>query len=161
MAFGQDITQTTIVGVSYDGTINGAVNMESFFRLLLVSAVLQEESVFERFVCINEHSNFKAICFHFLSEVSQVYHHLFVRVDLDSCSIIGILCSLLLLECRGVTCIMIVTNSIDCNDGKLFVFLAKTDVTPPSASRRVKLPHPQLRAHIHTDRSEHSESHSG
>jgi hypothetical protein len=103
MAFGHDITQTTIVGVSYDGTIDGAVNMESFVRLVLVSVVLQAESVFERLVCINEHSNFKAICFQFLSEVFQVYHRLFVRVDLDSCSLIGILCSVLLLECRGVT----------------------------------------------------------
>jgi hypothetical protein len=41
------------------------------------------------------------------------------------------------LECRGVTRIMIVTNSIDCNDGKLFVFLAKTDVTPSSTARRI------------------------
>jgi hypothetical protein len=111
--------------------------MESFVRLLLVSVVLLAESVFERFVCINEHSNFKSICFQILSEVFQVYHRLFVRVDLYSCSFIGILCSVLLLECRGVTCIMIVTTSIDCNDGKLFVFLAKTDVTPSSAARRI------------------------
>jgi hypothetical protein len=137
MAFGHDITQTTIAGVSYYGTIDGAVNMESFVRLGLVSVVLRAESVFERFVCINEHSNFKAICFQFLSKVLQVYHRLFVRVDLNSCSIIGILCSVLLLECRGVTRIMIVTNSIDCNDGKLFVFLAKTDVTPSFVARRI------------------------
>jgi hypothetical protein len=88
------------------------------------------ESVVERFVCINEHSNFKSICFQFLSKVFQVDHRLFVRIDLNSFSLIGILCSVLLLECRGVTRIMIVTNSIDYNDGKLFVFLAKTDVTP-------------------------------
>jgi hypothetical protein len=30
MDFGQGITQTTIMGVSFDGTIDGAVNMESF-----------------------------------------------------------------------------------------------------------------------------------
>jgi hypothetical protein len=137
MALGQDITQTTIAGVSYDGTIDGAVNMESFVRLVLVSVVLQAESVFERFVCINEHSNFKAICFQFLSEVFQVYRRLFVGVYLDSCSLIGILCSVLLLDFRGVTCIMVVTNSIDCNGGKLFVFLAKTDVTPSSPARRI------------------------
>jgi hypothetical protein len=137
MEFGQDITQTTITGVSYDGTIYGAVNMEYFFQLVLVSVVLRAESVFERLFCINEHINFKAICLQFLSEVFQVYHCLFVRVDLDSCSLIGILCSVLLLECRGVTCIMIVTNSIDCNDGKLFVILAKTDVAPSSAARRI------------------------
>jgi hypothetical protein len=137
MAFGQDITQTTISGVSYDGTIDGAVNMESFVRLVLVSVVLRAESVFEHFVCINEHSNFKAICFQFLSKLFQVDHRLFVRVDLDSCSLIGILCSLLLLECRGITRIMIVTNSIDCSNGKLFVFLAKTYVTPSSAARRI------------------------
>jgi hypothetical protein len=133
MAFGQDITQTTIMGVSYDG----AVNMESFVQLLLVIVILQAESVFERFVCINEQSNFKAICFQFLSKVFQVDHRMFVRVDIDSCSLIGILCSVLLLECRGVTRIMIVTNSIDCNDGNLFVFLAKTDVTPSATSRLI------------------------
>jgi hypothetical protein len=129
MAFGQDITQTTIGGVNYDGTIHGAVNMESFVRLVLVIVILRVESVFERFVCINEHSNFKAICFQFLSKVFQVDHRPCVRVDLDSCSLIGILCSVLLLEFRGVTRIMIVPNSIDCNYGKLFVFLAKIDVT--------------------------------
>jgi hypothetical protein len=137
MAFGQDITQTTVVGVSYDGTIDGAVNMESFVRLVLLSVVLRAELAFERFVCINEHSDFKAICFQFLSELFQVYHRLFVRVDRGYCSLIGILCSILLLECRGVTCIMSVTNSIDCNDGKLFVFLAKTDVAPSSAAHRI------------------------
>jgi hypothetical protein len=89
------------------------------------------------FFCINEHSNFKAIWSQFLSEVFQVYHRLFVSIDLDSCSLIVILCSVLLLECRGVTRIMIVTNSIDCNDGKLFVFLANTDVTLSSAARRI------------------------
>jgi hypothetical protein len=109
MEFGQDITQTTIAGVSYDGTIDGAVNMESFVRLVLVSVVMRAESVFKSFVCINEHSNFKAICFQFLSVVFQVYHRLFVSVDLDSCSLIGVLCSVLLLECRGVACTMIVT----------------------------------------------------
>jgi hypothetical protein len=134
MALGQDITQTTIVGVSYDGTIDGAVNMESFVRLVLVSMVLRAESVFERFVCINEHIKLKAICFQFLSKVFQVYHRLFVRVDIGSCSLIGILCYVLLLECRVVTRIMSVTNSIDCNDGKLFVFLAKTDITASSAA---------------------------
>jgi hypothetical protein len=137
MAFGQDITQTTIVGVSCDGTIDGAIDMESFVRLLLVIVILRAESVFERFVCINEHINFKAICFQFLSKVFQVDHCLFVRVDLDSCSLIGILCSVLLLECGGVTHIMIVTNSIDCHDGKLFVFLAKTDIAPSSAARQI------------------------
>jgi hypothetical protein len=94
-----------------------------------VSVVLRVESVFERFVCINEHSNFKAICFQFLSEVLQVYHRLFVRVDLDSCSLIGILCSVLLLECRGVTSIMIVTKSIDFNDGKLYGILVTSNGT--------------------------------
>jgi hypothetical protein len=135
MAFGQGITQTTIAGVSCDETIDGAVNMESFVRLVLVIMILRAESVFERFVCIHEHINFKAICFQFLSKVFQVDHCLFVRVDLDSCRLIGVLCSVLLLECRGVTCIMIVTNSIDCNDGKLFVFLAKIYATPSSADR--------------------------
>jgi hypothetical protein len=137
MAFVQDITQTTIVGVSCDGTIDRAVNMESFVQLVLVIVILRAESVVKRFVCINEHRNFKAICFQFLSKVFQVNHHLFVRIDLDSCSLIGILCSVLLLECRGVTRIMIVTNSIDCNDGKLFVILAKTDVPPSSTARRI------------------------
>jgi hypothetical protein len=137
MAFGQGITQTTSVGLCCDGTSDGAVNMESFVRLVRVIVILRAESVIERFVCINEHSNFKAICFHFLSKVFQVDHRLFVRIDLDSCSLIGILCSVLLLECRGVTRIMIVTNSIDCNDGKPFFILAKTDVTPSSAARRI------------------------
>jgi hypothetical protein len=91
----------------------------------------------QRFVWINEHSNFNAICFQFLSKVFQVDHHLFVRIDLDSCSLIGIMCYVLVFECRGVTRIMIVSNSIDCNDGKLFVFIAKTDVTPSSAARRI------------------------
>jgi hypothetical protein len=137
MAFGQGITQTTIVGVSLDGTIDGAVNMEYFVRLVLVIVILRAELAIERFVCINEHSNFKAICFQFLSKVFQVDHRLFVRIDLNSCILIGILCSVLLLECRGVTRIMIVTNSIDCNDGKLFVILAKTYVTPSSSARRI------------------------
>jgi hypothetical protein len=137
MAFGQGITQTTIAGVSCDGTIDGAVNMESFVRLLLVIVFLRAVSMLECFVCINEHSNFEAICFQFLSKVFQVDHRLFVRVDLNSCSLIGILCSVLLLECRGVTRIMIVTNSIDCNDGNFFVFLAKTDVTPSPAAHRI------------------------
>jgi hypothetical protein len=137
MAFRQGITQTTIVGVSRDGTIDGAVNMEAFVRLVLVIVILRAESVVERFVCINEHSNFKAICSQFISKVFQVDHHLFVRIDLNSCSLIGILCSVLLLECRGVTRIMIVTSSIDYNDGKLFVILANTDVTPSSSARRI------------------------
>jgi hypothetical protein len=111
--------------------------MESFVRLVLVIVILRAESMIERFVCINKHSNFKAICFQFLSKLFQVDNRLFVRIDLNYCSIIGILCSVLLLECRGVTRIIIVTNSIDCNDGKLFVILAKTDGTPSSASRRI------------------------
>jgi hypothetical protein len=111
--------------------------MESFVRLLLVIVILRAESIIERFVCINKHSNFKAICFQFLSKVFQVDYRLFARINLNSCSLIGILCSVLLLECRGVTRITIVTNSIDCNDGKLFVILAKTDVTTSSASRQI------------------------
>jgi hypothetical protein len=111
--------------------------MESFVRLVLVILILRAESVFERFVCINEHSSFKAICFQFLSKVFQVDHRLFVRIDLNPCSLIGILRSVLLLECRGITRIMIVTNSIDCNGGKIFVFLAKADVTPSYTARRI------------------------
>jgi hypothetical protein len=137
MAFGQDITQATIVSVCCDGTINGAVNMESFVRLVLLIVILRAESMIERFVCINEHNNFKATCFQFRRKVFQVDHRLFVGINLDSCSLIGILCSELLLKCRGVTRIIIVTNSIDCNNEKLFVILAKTDVTPSSAARRI------------------------
>jgi hypothetical protein len=111
--------------------------MESFVRLILVIVILRAESMIERFVCINEHSNFKAICFQFLSKVFQVDNRLFMRIDLNSCSLIGILCSLLLLECRGVTRIMIVTNSINCNDGNFFFIINKTDVTPSSAARRI------------------------
>jgi hypothetical protein len=40
MAFGQGITQTTLPGVSCDGTIYGAVNMESFVQLVLVIVIL-------------------------------------------------------------------------------------------------------------------------
>jgi hypothetical protein len=137
VAFGQDITQATIVSVCCDGTIDGAINMESFVRLVLVIVILRVESMIKRLFFINEHSNFKAICFQFRRKVFQVDHLLFVGINLNSCSLIGILCSVLLLECRGVTCIMILTNSIDCNDGKLFVILAKTDVTPSSAARRI------------------------
>jgi hypothetical protein len=79
----------------------------------------------KRFVCINEHSNFKAVCFQFLRKVFQVNHRLFMGINLNSCSLIGILCSVLLLECRGITRIMIVTNLIDFNDGKLLSFLPR------------------------------------
>jgi hypothetical protein len=78
----------------------------------------------ERLICINEHNNFKSICFQFLRKVFQVNHCLFVGVYLNSCSLIGILCSVLLLECRCITCIAIVTNSIDCNE--------RTAVAPPA-----------------------------
>jgi hypothetical protein len=137
VAFRQDITQATIVSVCCDGTIDGAVNMEYFVRLVLVILILRAELMIERFVCINEHSNFKAICFQFPRVVFQVDHRLFVGINLNYCSLIGILCSVLLLECRGVTRIMIVTNSIDYNNDKLFVIFAKTDVTPSSAARRI------------------------
>jgi hypothetical protein len=40
VAFGQDITQATIVSVCCDGTIDGAINMESFVRLVLVIVIL-------------------------------------------------------------------------------------------------------------------------
>jgi hypothetical protein len=135
VAFGQDITQATIVSVCCDGTIDGALNMESFVRIVLVIVILRAESMIERLVCINEHNNFKAICFQFLRKVFEVDNHLFVGINLNSCSLMGILCSVLLLECRGVTRIMIVTNSIDCNDGKFFVILSKTEVTPSSVAR--------------------------
>jgi hypothetical protein len=91
----------------------------------------------ERFICINEHNNFKSICFQFLRKVFQLNHRLFVRVYLNSCSLIGILCSVFLLECHCITRITIVTHLIDCNDGIVFVILAKTDVTPLSAARGI------------------------
>jgi hypothetical protein len=118
-------TQATIFSVCCDGTIDGAVNMESFVRLVFVIMILRAESMVERFVCINEHSNFKAICFQFLRKVFQVDHRLFVGIYLNSCSLLGILCSVLLWECCCVTRIVIVTNWIDCNDGTFLSFLPR------------------------------------
>jgi hypothetical protein len=137
MALGQDITQFTALDVCCDLTIDRAINMETVFGLVLVITILRTDSVINWFVCISKNNNLKAICFKVLREVFNINHSLFMGAYLISCRLISILRPVLLLECHCVTHVAIVTNTVDCDYCKLFVILAKTDVTPSSVPSRI------------------------
>jgi hypothetical protein len=99
--------------------------------------ILRTDSGVNLFVCINKSNNLKAICFKFLREVLEINHRLLMGIYLNSCRLISILRPVLLLGCRYVARVAVVTNTVDCDYCKLFVILAKAYVTPSSAPRLI------------------------